>query len=415
MEIPEGWKLLRLGKCLNEVKERNKKLEKWPVLSITNQQGFVLSEEYFERHVYSHNLRNYKIICRGQFAYNPSRLNVGSLARLHSFEAGLLSPMYVVFKVLPNINADFLSFWLSSTKIKNLIKARTQGTVRDVVSYPSLCSLPIFLPPLDEQKKVALIFTNIERAYKKTKAVINQISRFKKALMQELFTKGVPDKHKEFKKTSFGKIPADWKIVKLGEVCLEKPEYGANVPAIDYDPQLPRYVRITDISQDGRLLPESRVSINNEAAQGYLLHDDDLVFARSGATVGKTYLYKKFAGKCAYAGYLIRVKPDKTQLLPEFLFHFTHSPYYYRWIKRVLRAGAQPNINAKEYAHLKIPLPSIKEQSRISFLFSLIDTYKEKEMHRLNILSSLTSALWGQIFILDKNKDLEIKKLLFAL
>ena len=84
MEIPEGWRLLCLGKCLSEVKERNKRLGKWPVLSITNQQGFVLSEEYFERLVYSHNLQNYKIIRRGQFAYNPSRLNVGSLARLHS-------------------------------------------------------------------------------------------------------------------------------------------------------------------------------------------------------------------------------------------------------------------------------------------------------------------------------------------
>lgn len=393
MGIPEGWRLLRLGECLSEVKERNKKLGKWPVLSITNQQGFVLSEEYFERHVYSHDLRNYKIIRRGQFAYNPTRLNVGSLARLNSFEAGLLSPIYVVFKVLPNINADFLHFWLSSAKVKNLIKARTQGTVRDVIAYPTLCSLPIFLPPLDEQKKMALIFTNIESALKKTKAVMNQISRFKKALMQELFTKGLPDKHKKFKKSSFGKMPADWKIVKLGEVCLEKPEYGANVPAIAYDPQLPRYVRITDISQEGRLIPGSRASINNEAAQGYLLHDDDLVFARSGATVGKTYLYKKFEGKCAYAGYLIKVKLDKTQLLPEFLFHFTHSPYYYRWIKRVLRAGAQPNINAKEYAHLNIPLPPIKEQGRISSLLSKIDTYKEKEMLRLNNLFSLKSAL----------------------
>ena len=393
MKISKGWRLLRLEKCLKEVKERNKKLEKWPVLSLTNQQGFVLSEEYFDRHVYSHNLRNYKIIRRGQFAYNPSRLNVGSIARLHSFEAGLLSPMYIVFKVLPNSNADFLRFWLSSAKIKNLIKARTQGTVRAVVTYPALCSLPIFLPPLTEQKKLAMIFTTSERVLKKNKATLNQINRFKKALMQELFTKGLPDTYKKCKKTSFGTIPADWKIVKLGEVCRKKPEYGAHVPAIEYNPELPRYVRITDISQDGRLIPESRVSITNEAAQGYLLHDDDVVFARSGATVGKTYLYKTFDGNCAYAGYLIRVNVDKTQLLPEFLFHFTHSPYYYRWIKKVVRAGAQPNINAKEYAHLKIPLPSIKEQSRISSLFSLIDAYKEKEMIRLNTLSSLKTAL----------------------
>ena len=118
---PKGWKLIRLGKCISELKERNLNLDKFPVLSVTNRQGFVLSDEYFEHQVYSRNLQNYKMVRRGQFAYNPSRLNIGSLARLHYFKAGLLSPMYVVFKALPNIDEGFLSLLLSSAKVKNLI------------------------------------------------------------------------------------------------------------------------------------------------------------------------------------------------------------------------------------------------------------------------------------------------------
>ena len=276
--------------------------------------------------------------------------------------------------------------------MKNLIKARTQGTVRNCVTFPALSSLPILFPSLAEQKKTAMVLNSIEKAYQKTNAVVNQICMVKKALMQALFISGLPGKHTKFKKTSFGMIPKEWNVLKLEEVCLKKPEYGANVPSINYDPKLPRYVRITDISKDGNLLPDAMASIDTDNARGYLLNDGDLVFARSGATVGKTFLYKRTHGICAYAGYLIRVRLDKTKLLPSFLFYFTHSPYYYRWIKKVVRAGAQPNINAVEYARLKIPLPSIDEQNRICALFTSIDTYKEKEIQKLNSLSSIKSA-----------------------
>lgn len=145
--IPEGWKKVRLGDCLREVKSRNGSHLDVPVLSVTNTQGFVLSDEYFGRKVYSKNLKNYKVVRKGQFAYNPSRLNVGSLARLKNYEAGLLSPMYVIFKTLSDINGNFLAYWLSSGKTKNLIKTSTQGTARDSVNYSALASFKVDLPP----------------------------------------------------------------------------------------------------------------------------------------------------------------------------------------------------------------------------------------------------------------------------
>jgi type I restriction enzyme S subunit len=390
--IPHGWNLIRLGDYIQEVKERKRDQQGFPVLSVTNSHGFVLSDEFFERKMYSQNLRSYKVIRKGQFAYNPSRLMVGSLARLDSREAGLLSPMYVVFTAKPEIEPNFLHVCLTSSRVKSFMKSRIQGTVRELVTYPALSSLPILLPPLSEQHKIADILNSVEKVIEKTRDLVEQIRRFQKAVISRLLFCGIRGGPKAVRKTPLGEIPKDWDIARLGEVCLGGLEYGANVPALDYDPRLPRYVRITDISEDGNLLPQA-VSITDDEARDYLLSEGDLLMARSGATVGKSYLYKKSDGRCAYAGYLIRIRPDKTRLLPDFLFHLAHSAYYYTWIKKMIRTGAQPNINAREYARLCLPLPPLEEQSRICAILSAIGRYRDAEKCWLDNLCSLRSVL----------------------
>jgi type I restriction enzyme S subunit len=182
----------------------------------------------------------------------------------------------------------------------------------------------------------------------------------------------------KYKNTPIGKIPVDWEVGRLGDLCIGEAEYGANVPSMDKDNNLPRYVRITDITANGKLLESTSQSINKESAQPYILGEGDFLFARSGATVGKSYLYREKDGECAFAGYLIRFKPDSNQLLPEFLFYFTHSDYYYNWVKGILRAGAQPNINAKEYSNMLLPKPPIGEQKGIAEILTTLDEAIEK-------------------------------------
>ncbi len=194
----------------------------------------------------------------------------------------------------------------------------------------------------------------------------------------------------KFKKTPAGEIPVDWRAEQLGNLCVEGPEYGANVPGIEFREGLPRYIRITDVNDDGTLSPLEKKSINREEAQPYLLKLGDIIFARSGATVGKTYLYKTHDGSCAFAGYTIRFKPARQLLLSEFLFQFTHSNFYYQWVKNMLRAGAQPNINGSEYASLFLPLPSIQEQKKI-----------------VEILSAADDALDRARAVIEKTKELK--------
>lgn len=209
-----------------------------------------------------------------------------------------------------------------------------------------------------------------------------------------------------FKKTKIGLVPRDWAIKALGDLCNGKPEYGANSPALDFNPNYPRYIRITDIRENGTLSKVNIKSISPEDGEKYVLEEGDILFARSGATVGKTYLYNPKDGYAAYAGYLIRFKPKKQELLPFYLKHFTHSSYYFNWVKNMLRAGAQPNINAKEYASLLIPLPSVKEQQKIVMILNSMNEIIEKTEAIIEQTEKIKEGIMQQIF----TKGLDHKK-----
>jgi type I restriction enzyme S subunit len=159
------------------------------------------------------------------------------------------------------------------------------------------------------------------------------------------------------------------------------------------DKSLPRYIRITDITEDGELLTSTWQSIKREFAEPYILKEGDFLFARSGATVGKTYWYRNRDGECAFAGYMIRFKPNPMQLLPDFLFQYTHSNFYYNWVKGMLRAGAQPNINAQEYSNMPLPRPLINEQKQIADILSSIDNELQKEANHKKRLELLKKGL----------------------
>jgi type I restriction enzyme S subunit len=168
-------------------------------------------------------------------------------------------------------------------------------------------------------------------------------------------------------------IPDGWQYSTVGSVSTNDGDYGSSASARDYHPDLPRYVRITDIQQDGTLDQESRTSITFEEADGHLLEEGDIVFARSGATVGKTYLYDPDDGVCAYAGYVIKYQIDSSKADPHYVHYWTKSPLYWRRVERTLRKGAQPNINASEYRGFELLLPPLPEQRRIADVLDTVD------------------------------------------
>jgi len=163
---------------------------------------------------------------------------------------------------------------------------------------------------------------------------------------------------------------SDLATTPLGELLACRPEYGANATALPPDGVRPRYLRITDINDVGTLLSSDIRSIGTDDAQPYLLEPDDIVIARTGNTVGKSYLHLERNGPLAFAGYLVRFRVDPKKAEPTFVFHFLHSPSYFAWVRRTLRTGAQPNINAAEYGRLPVPRFAPPIERRIAEVLS---------------------------------------------
>jgi len=192
-------------------------------------------------------------------------------------------------------------------------------------------------------------------------------------------------------------LPAGWRSEPLGALCEKKGEYGANVPKRAFDPELPRYIRITDINDDGTLNFRDPASITEEDAAPYLLRTGDVLIARSGATVGKAYLHNNSHGRFAYAGYLLRFRPYTDRLLPEYLNHSLHSSWYAAWVRDTQRAQAQPNINAQEYARLPIPLPPVPEQRKIAAILSAVNEVIAKTDAVIESLQILKKAMMQEL------------------
>jgi type I restriction enzyme S subunit len=177
-----------------------------------------------------------------------------------------------------------------------------------------------------------------------------------------------------YKQTEVGAIPEDWEVTQLGKCLLASPDYGINAPAVPYSDELPVYIRITDIGEDGRFMPAKIVSVRDERSTNYYLGEGDIVLARTGASVGKSYLYDSSDGALVFAGFLIRLKPDESKLLPSFLASYLATEGFWRWVRLMSMRSGQPGINGREYAQLPVPLPPIGEQESISAALSDIDT-----------------------------------------
>ena len=307
--------------------------------------------------------------------------------------------------VRPGVKLDPKHLYRVLTQPRNILKCINSftGTAGQQRVQPEvLRSLIVLLPPISEQRAIAAVLDAIDKAIERTEAVISATERLRDALLHELLTRGVPGWHTKWRDVPrMGRIPEDWEGARLGEVC-RPPQYGAASPARPYDPTLPRYVRITDLTEDGRLRSDDPRSADPPAVAGYGLRAGDLLFARSGATVGKTYLYRPEDGPCVFAGYLIRFRVKSNIAIAKFIDIWTRSSPYRRWVASMLRAGAQPNINAVEYSSLPIPLPPLREQRVIVGVLNAIDaavecTHKELSQLRSSKLSISDVLLDGRL------------------
>lgn len=195
---------------------------------------------------------------------------------------------------------------------------------------------------------------------------------------------------------------SEWKKYTLGELTLDgKGHYGIAAPAVDFDCSKYTYLRITDINDDGTINRQGLKSVDDVKAKEYLLKPNDIVFARTGASVGRSYFYDGKDGELVYAGFLIKYSLNPEKVCPYILKAYTHSQEYYDWIRAVDNGATRGNINAQTFASMPISLPSLEEQKRIAGVLSSLDD-KIDLLNRENAtLEALAETLFRHYFIED--------------
>ena len=149
--------------------------------------------------------------------------------------------------------------------------------------------------------------------------------------------------------------------------------YGIAASAVDYDPRKPTYLRITDINDDGTINFEGLKSVDDENSFKYVLKENDIVFARTGASTGRSYFYQKEDGVFVYAGFLIKFSLDPQKVNPRYLKYYTHSKIYYDWVHSFDSGATRGNINAKTFGEMLINLPERKIQDKIVLVMKDLD------------------------------------------
>ena len=191
----------------------------------------------------------------------------------------------------------------------------------------------------------------------------------------------------------------EWKTYTLKELSKGRGEYGIGAPAVPFDKEKYTYLRITDINDDGTLNTSGMMSVDADDAEEYILEKNDIVFARTGNSTGRSYFYDGRDGELVYAGFLIRFRLDETKVNPKILKYYTHSKPYYDWVKSFDTGGTRGNINAKTYGDMPIYLPPRHIQDRIVGILGAIDDKIENNRRINTNLELQAQALYKQWFV----------------
>lgn len=275
-----------------------------------------------------------------------------------------------IFK-LDGYRLDKQFFYYLLKAVTRHIENQAHGIIGLVhVTKPELGSVAVFLPPPAEQ---AAIVAFIERQMAELARLVGAKRRLlalldeqRAAVIARAVTLGL-DPNAPRRKTGLPwlpEVPEGWEVKKLKYLLREKLKYGANEEGYE-DTNAPRYVRITDFNFDGKLRDDTFKSLPMNLAQPYLLEEGDILLARSGATVGKSFQFKNYEGDACFAGYLIKASPHPKIVMSDFLYAFTKSGAYEIWKSQIFIQSTIQNISAEKYASLEIPLPPLAEQAAI--------------------------------------------------
>ena len=306
-------------------------------------------------------------------------------------EDALVTFRFLMFSFNKGYYHQFFKYAFSKEKFRyDLNVASPGGAGRNrVLNQKQLNNINLIVPSISEQEKIADFLSNVDSIITAETKILNALQKKKKALMQKLFTRQLRFKSDD------GKDFPSWEEKKLGEIS-SSPKYGLNASGIDYDGEH-KYLRITDIDEVTHTFSPEEITTPSEFSDDYLLEENDIVFARTGASTGKTYLYNPNDGDLYFAGFLIKFHIKDANA--RFVFYQTCTHEYEKWVHIMSTRSGQPGINSEEYSTLKIKLPCIEEQQKIANCLSSMDSLIQNQQKVVTTWQQRKKALLQQMFI----------------
>ena len=313
-----------------------------------------------------------------------------------------------VLNVMDSVhNKRFLMYYLRTAAYKDVFMSLSTGIrVRSCdLRWNKLSVFPFVLPERKEQDRIVTYIDDslakIDAIIAEAKASIEEYKEWKASIIYEAVTKGL-DPNAEMKDSGvewIGTIPKDWKVQRLKNLISEPLQYGANETGVEYSNELPRYIRITDVTANGTLKEDGKLSLPEDIAAPYILQDGDILLARSGGTVGKAFFYKAEYGRAAFAGYMIRARVNNRLIHPKLVYFSTLSANYADWKATTMTQATIQNIGANKYNDFYIVVPPAEEQAKlVSYIENETKQIDELITEKENLISDLEAYKKSLIF-----------------
>ena len=292
-------------------------------------------------------------------------------------------------------DADVYFVYSMSERIKKWAEEKASGSTFLEISGRQLETMPVNLPSLVEQQAIGSFFSHLDDLITLHQRKYDKLVVFKKSMLEKMFPKdgeSVPE-------IRFAGFTDPWEQRKLGDVASSF-DYGLNAAATEYDGQN-KYLRITDIDDETHEFSKSDLTTplaDLAMSADYLLKESDLLFARTGASVGKTYLYRQFDGMVYFAGFLIRARIGEGAD-PEFAYQATLTDAYKKYVAITSQRSGQPGVNAQEYADYQLMLPSKTEQQQIGMTLRSLDDLITLHQRKLELLQNIKKSLLDKMFV----------------
>ncbi len=386
--------IVELGKNVRQVSQRNRAEADAEVFSVTNSEGFTRSTDYFSKEVFSKDVSNYKVVNPGQFAYNPSRINVGSIDYLRHDRSVLVSPLYIVFEGRKNIHTDYLLRYLKSDWGNAQIRANTEGAVRDSLKFKGLESIKLPLPPLNDQIRIAHLLGKVEGLIAQRKQHLQQLDDLLKSIFLEMFGPTSPGYE-------------TWPLVEIRELAakhkgaMRTGPFGSNLLHSEFMSEGDVAVLGIDNAVQNRFAWGERRFISKEKyqeLQSYRIFPGDVIVTIMG-TIGRSAVIPDDISVAINTKHLAAITLNREVANPLFLSYAIHSsPYVLRQFASKNRGAIMSGLNLGLIKETKIKRAPIDLQDRFAEIHKSVDQLKSRYQQSIAYLESLYGALSQQAF-----------------